>query len=72
MVVYTFKNCSGLTGYVPSSMYTGVTSGSDPEDAFLEAFSGCTNMNKTCPTGTTKVTTGYEQYWDGHVACVAQ
>ena len=69
----TFENCTNLTGYVPTSIYSGLTGTSRPRGMFYNTFYNCNNMltqSDNCPTGTTKIETGYEtNYWNNHIAC---
>ncbi|MBO4700798.1 MAG: hypothetical protein J5620_03575 [Alphaproteobacteria bacterium] len=63
MFNYMFNNCTSLTGYVPYNLFNGITGMSIPASYMNNMFVGASNMDKTCPTGTTQVTTGYESAW---------
>ena len=78
----TFVNCTHLTGYIPASMFSGLIAAGSPNIDGTEVYPSIPGMmnsmfanngglvgNGNCPTGTTQVTTGYEQYWGGAVAC---
>ena len=73
----TFSGCTGLTGYIPPSMFSGLIangspySGSDTTGMMYQTFNDTGSLATTCPSGTTQYITGYEDYWDGHVACAA-
>ncbi len=66
----TFNGCSSLTGYIPIAMFKALIDHQSPYalDMMKNIFAG-TNLATECPTGTTPYTTGYEEYWDGKVAC---
>ncbi|MBO7066477.1 MAG: hypothetical protein J6W40_02545, partial [Alphaproteobacteria bacterium] len=69
----TFNACENLSGYIPPTTFAGLINNGSPtaENMWKWTFDE-TNLYADCPTGTTKVTTGYEQYWDGHVSCEPQ
>ncbi len=64
MFNYMFKNCSSLTGYVPYNLFDGINGMNNQPDSYMNSiFVGASNMDRTCPTRTTQVTTGYENSW---------
>lgn len=64
MFNYMFQNCSSLTGYVPYNLFDGINGMNNQPNSYMNSiFLGASNMNRTCPTGTTQVTTGYENAW---------
>ena len=63
----TFNGCSNLSGYVPTSLFKNITS-SAATNIMKDIFVG-TNLDTTCPTGTSQYTTGFESWWSGKVAC---
>jgi hypothetical protein len=67
----TFQNCRGVKGYIPQSLFAGLIANGSPYLSGLmqNIFTSCDKLIKTCPTGTSQYITGYEEYWDGHVAC---
>ena len=71
MFAYTFQYNSNLSGYIPSSLFAGLIANGTPYTTSMMSniFAG-TNLATTCPAGTVQFMTGYEDYWDGHVACV--
>jgi len=68
----TFARCNSLTGYVPSTMFSGLIENDSPnaEDMMYNVFSN-TTLATTCPAGTTQYNTGYEDSWDSHVSCLS-
>ena len=63
---HTFQGCTSLSGYIsPAMFYPGLTGTNFMLDIFTD-----TNLDETCPAGTTEYTTGYESYWSPKVACV--
>lgn len=70
MFVGTFCNCTHLTGYIPATLFAGLNNSGVYEDLMMYNIFANTNLDTTCPAGTTQYTTGYEDYWDGHVSCV--
>ena len=66
----TFKGCSGLSGYIPPSMFAGLIANNSPTatDMWLDTFSG-TQLDTTCPVVTTEFDTGYKTIWGGYVSC---
>ena len=70
MFYRTFSRCSNLGGYIPASAFSGLINAGSPysSNMWLETF-GTGLLATSCPTGTTQVTTEYEQYWNNRVAC---
>ena len=69
----TFQNCTGLDGYIPATLFSGLATQSTPPDAtdfMTDIFNGCTNLDESCPSGTTRYTTAYDSYWSSKVSCV--
>ena len=66
----TFGDCSNLSGYVPTDLFTGLSyaNSSSTNNIFNGVFSG-TNLATSCPTGMQQYYTGFENYFDGKVAC---
>ena len=66
----TFYDCTSLSGYIPASLFSGLIANSSPNGSSLMAgiFTN-THLDTECPPETTLVTTGYESYWEGYVAC---
>ena len=66
----TFKYCSHITGYIPPSAFRGLITNNSPTatDMWLDTFSG-TQLDTTCPAGTTEFDTGYKTIWGGKVSC---
>ena len=67
----TFEDCKWLTGYVPKTLFAGLIANNSPyaTDMMTNIFgvgtyNSGTYLDTTCPSGTTQVTTGYEQYWE--------
>ncbi len=69
MFDYTFYDCSGLTGYIPSNMFEKMDSTGFEKTSMTRIFYNTPNLATTCPAGTTQDITGFESAWDGHVAC---
>ncbi len=71
MFYNTFGYCTGLTGYIPASMFSGLISNhvQYSNDMMSGMFYSTSSLAYSCPTGTKQYITGYEPYWDGHVAC---
>ena len=71
MFEYTFKNCSGLTGYIPPTLFSGIDS--DPlsaaTDQMLDVFDN-SGLLTSCSPASSQYTTGFEEYFDGKVACI--
>jgi len=70
----TFANCTSLTGYIPSTTFSGLVANGSPsgnnltiwKDTFLN-----TQLATTCPTGTTPYSTGYESTWASYAGRAA-
>ena len=73
MFSQTFIACTSLTGYIPATLFSGLINNGSPyiNNMMNLTFSNTGSLATTCPSGTTQVETGYETYWDNHVACQA-
>ncbi len=73
MFTEMFSGCTNLNGYIPYNLF--------PDSNTLSGVSS-SNMNYIfnndpalattstgCPEGTTRVTVGYENFWNNHIAC---
>lgn len=67
MFTEMFSGCPKLDGYIPYNLFDGITGISSSNMNYI--FNNDPALSTTCPTGTTQVTTGYENLWSGHVAC---
>ena len=67
----TFSGCSNLSGYIPASTFAGLIANGSPTvtDMWRETFDN-TQLATSCPAGTVRFITGYEEYWNGKVSCV--
>lgn len=68
MFKYTFAGTTGLTGYIPATLFDGLHNGT-ATDLMTNIFANGCGLATTCPSGTQQVTTGYEADWSGKVAC---
>ena len=68
----TFSDCNDLSSYIPASVFAGLIARGDTPDAtgmMTDIFAN-TNLATSCqPYNMSEYETGYEDYWDGHVAC---
>ncbi len=65
-----FSGCTKLNGYIPYNLFdniTGITSSN--MNYIFNNDPALATTSTGCPTGTTQVTTGYESFWNGHIAC---
>ncbi len=70
MFFCTFRECTELTGYIPPSLFGELNnSGKYGTGMMNGTFADDDSLATSCPSGTTQFTTGYEGYWNGHVAC---
>jgi len=63
MFYSTFNGCSNLTGYVPSTLFSGISIGTTANAQMTTMFMG-TNLYTSCPCGTRTYTTGFESYFN--------
>ena len=56
-----FYGCTNLDGYIPYDLFDGITNISSSN--MNNIFYNDTKLDTACPTGTTQVTTGYENFW---------
>ena len=69
----TFYGCTGLTGYIPPSMFAGLIAAGHPYKTQMMylTFYNTGSLATSCSgfSGKAQYITGYEQYWDSHVSC---
>lgn len=67
----TFYGCSNATGYISYSLFAGLIANGSPyeTDMMKNIFNGDNNLAYQCPCTTKQYITGYESYWDSHIAC---
>ena len=68
MFKWTFAGTTGLTGYIPATLFDGLH-GETATELMLNIFANGSGLATSCPSGTQQVTTGYESSWSGKVAC---
>ena len=68
MFSYTFSGCSGLSGYIPPKLFTGISTDATASYQMSNVFYS-TGLDTTCPSGTVQYTTGFESYFSGKVSC---
>lgn len=70
MFYQMFEGCTKLDGYIPYNLFDGITgiAGGNMNYIFNNDPALATTTTG-CPSGTTKVTTGYESFWNNHIAC---
>ena len=68
MFKWTFAGTTGLTGYIPATLFDGLH-GESATELMSNIFANGCGLATTCPSGTQQVTTGYEADWSGKVAC---
>jgi hypothetical protein len=70
MFTYTFKDCTGLTGQVPASLYSGIETNNYIEGSMTGVFLN-SGLDTTCPAN--QYYPGYpfgdEEEWSGKVFC---
>lgn len=65
-----FSGCTKLSGYIPYNLFDGITGISSSNMNYIFNNTPALATTSTgCPNGTTQVTTGYESFWNGHIAC---
>lgn len=65
-----FAGCTQLDGYIPYNLFDGITGISSSNMNYIFNNTPALATTSTgCPTGTTQFTTGYESFWNGHIAC---
>ena len=64
-----FYNDSNLSGYVPTDLFAGLSYASSSTNNILNNIFYGTNLEESCPTGMQQYYTGFENYFDGKVAC---
>lgn len=68
MFKWTFAGTTGLTGYIPATLFDGLH-GETATELMLNIFANGSGLATSCPSGTQQVITGYESNWSGKVAC---
>ena len=68
MFKWTFAGTTGLTGYIPATLFDGLH-GETATELMLNIFANGSGLATSCPSGTQQVITGYESSWSGKVAC---
>lgn len=68
MFMETFAGTSNLIGYIQPNMFVGVSG--TATDMMTDIFTDSSLVTE-CPDGTTQYTTGFESWFDGHVACIS-
>ena len=64
-----FANNTALGGYIPKTLFANVTD-NDATYFMTDIFGGDTNLATSCGSyNLTQYTTGFEDYWNGHVSC---
>ncbi len=66
----TFRGCRRLTGTIPVTLFAGIDVNTDLVNPMSGVFYE-SGLSTSCPDGTRQATTGFESYFDGRVACVA-
>jgi len=71
MFYSTFGGCENISGYISPALFRGlINNGSPYESDMFEYTFYNTDLTDDCGNyGLSEYETGYEQYWDGHVAC---
>ena len=71
MFYETFYGCTGLTGYIPPTMFAGlIANGSPNANAMIyNTFASTGSLAHNCPVGTHTYNTGYESDFSGRVSC---
>ncbi|MBR4892021.1 MAG: hypothetical protein IKZ34_02465, partial [Alphaproteobacteria bacterium] len=64
----TFAGCTGLTGYVPATLFEKMDSTDYEAGPMTGIFEG-TNYDTQCPVNNYQYKTGFEADWSGKVAC---
>jgi hypothetical protein len=65
-----FAGCTQLDGYIPYNLFDGITGISSSNMNYIFNNTPALATTSTgCPNRTTQVTTGYESFWNGHIAC---
>ena len=66
----TFEGCTNLSGYISPILFRRLITLNSPYslDMMKNMFLN-TNLDESCPNGTTQYTTDYESYWNNKVAC---
>ena len=67
MYYQTFQGCSGLSGYVSPYLFENITSGSASNMMYRVFYNS--GLVTSCPSGTTKYTTGFESNFNNKVSC---
>lgn len=70
----TFEGCTGLSGYIPRHVFSGLVASGSPyaTDMMNNMFYNTGSLATTtsgCPSNTVQYTTGYENYWNNHISC---
>ena len=65
----TFNGCTNLSGYVPTDLFAGLSYASSSTNNILNNVFGGTNLEIACPVDMQQYITGFEDYFDGKVAC---
>ena len=65
----TFNGCTNLSGYVPTDLFAGLSYASSSTNNILNDVFGGTNLETSCPVDMQQYITGFEDYFDGKVAC---
>ena len=68
MFKWTFAGTTGLTGYIPATLFDGLH-GETATELMANIFANGSGLATSCPSGTQQVITGYESNWSGKVAC---
>jgi hypothetical protein len=66
---YRTFSYTGLVGYIPENLFKGIEGQEYKTGMMNMLFYEVPRLVQNCPTGTSQYITGYEEYWDGHVAC---
>lgn len=67
----TFSGCTGLTGYISKTFFSGLVANNHPytTNMMSSIFYNTGSLATSCPNGTIQYFTGYEDYWNTHVSC---
>lgn len=65
----TFNGCTNLSGYVPTDLFAGLSYASSSTNNILNNVFGGTDLETSCPVDMQQYITGFEDYFDGKVAC---
>ncbi|MDW2995718.1 MAG: hypothetical protein R8M71_02000 [Alphaproteobacteria bacterium] len=64
----TFSGCTSLDGYIPPDLFAKFTRPSTMSGQMTEIFYN-TKLDTACPVNMYQYKTGYEEFFDSHVAC---